>query len=907
MREKILLVGWDGADWALAEPLMRAGRMPQLQHMIDHGVSGILRSAPPYLSPMLWTTIATGKSPAEHGIVGFREYDEASQSLRPISSRSRRCKAIWNIFSQEGWKTHVLGWFATFPAERINGVVVSDFFANLHQTKEQKEKRPKGCVYPEEKTEDLLPLSISPSEVDPALIRFFIPRIEEINLQRDPRPSLLRRRLAELYSYHNAAVALLQEESADFLTIYYHFLDWVCHDFMTLAPPQRPEVTDRDFSLYGGVVDAAYVLQDLLLRDLLRHAGDGVNCVVVSDHGFFSGDRRPAKTPGIEAGIAAWHRSEGILVGAGPMFRSGVKDVHMRQVDLAPTLLHGCGLPVGVDMPGRVLTSALTRSSAVDTIPTWETRGSLMEKVDEVSGDADLSDALLKQFEELGYVSTTDGREELAGARTRRENAWNLGVALMGEERLEEALPFLEEAFFHHPEAPHRALPLARCQARLGLIEESRVTEESLWDYGPLNGELCYQLGLLSRLRADYSKALSHLDQSDALGFDQRLTSLERGLILLLSERFEEAENVFRTQVTEHPGLSAELGLCRALLMSDKLEEAEARLSVLKEHYAQYGMIWFTWAQVMERTGRMEEAKAAYSRALQTRTRFPEAEVKKFIVERTELEASGAFSPLSFSEVDFSEDREAGLNRERAAQIGRIREASRERHQTWEREREFHRSAENQVTVLNYVAALGDPHRTIVVVSGLPRSGTSMMMRMLKSGGMRLQEDDRREASVHNPHGFFEWEPIKNLGENPHCISKAMGAAVKVVSSQLRFLPRNYIYKIVWMDRPIREVARSQAKMLGRTGSDELTRSEALLSKHRREVLDAIRRYSEDPRSSLSLCEISYTECIRGSNEVSRKLSEFLEGLLPEPEKAASAVDPSLHRIRVEGGPEDVR
>ena len=199
MKEKLIVVGWDGADWEIARPLLEQGKMPQLQEMISRGASGKIRSAPPYLSPMLWTTMATGKSPAEHGIVGFREFNVASQSHQPIASTSRKTKAIWNMLSQEGWKTHVVGWFATCPAETVNGVVVSDLFAQS-VVKEDISELPKGVLSPESKAADLASLRVSPDEIDMGLVEFFIPKLKEINLDRDPRPLALRKRLASLDS-----------------------------------------------------------------------------------------------------------------------------------------------------------------------------------------------------------------------------------------------------------------------------------------------------------------------------------------------------------------------------------------------------------------------------------------------------------------------------------------------------------------------------------------------------------------------------------------------------------------------------------------------------------------------------------------------------------------------------------
>jgi tetratricopeptide (TPR) repeat protein len=904
MKQRLIVVGWDGADWEIARPLMEQGKMPQLQEMVARGASGSLRSSPPYLSPMLWTTMATGKSPAEHGIAGFREFNPSSQSHQPVSSSSRKTKAIWNILSQEGWKTHVVGWFATYPAEPINGVVVSDLFGQAANGNGSKEVI-KGLVSPEEMSEDLASGRVSPEEIDPGLIEFFIPRFREIDLTRDKRPLALRKRLAELYTYHNAAVVLLQDEVPDFLTVYYHFIDWVCHDFMELAPPQRAGVSGRDFELYKGVVDAAYVLQDLLLRDLLRHAGGAVNCLVVSDHGFLSGDERPKSTANVDGGIAAWHRLHGMFVGAGPLFKSGETGLQATLFDLAPTLLHALDLPVGADMPGHVIEGLLAKETPLATIPSWDSHGEPFQRVEAQSLDSDASEELLRQFADLGYVSAEDERKEVAESKTRRENGWNLGIALMGERRFEEALPCLEEAYFYHPEASHKALPLARCQIELGLIEESLRTQESLMDYGPSHGPLCYHLAILSRDRRDFDEALSLLEQADKLGGDRHANALERGLILLLCGRYEEAVVVFRQETKTHTTASAHLGLCRALAMLGQFDEAEARLLTILQDRPDFSIGWFTLGIIHERKSESEKAQAAYAKAIRLRADFNQAQARKFMLER---DGSNGLTPFIMMDLDFRELPAAKEARKKVEKLAEIREESCARHRLWQGEQDYQRSQENPIAMMENASTGLKERKTIVIVSGLPRSGTSLMMQMLASGGTKLQVDDRREPDVHNPRGFFEWEPILRLEQNGHLLAEATGKAVKVVSAQLRFLPKLYAYKIIWMHRPLSEVTHSQAKMLTTEalGSSGEPAGESMLRAHRDQVLESLRRYDGDERSAVSLLELNYADCVSQTDSVQRGLADFLQELLPSPEKMGQAVDPSLYRNR-EGKANDVQ
>ena len=108
LTKRVLLLGWDAADWNIIHPLIEAGKMPVLEKFIEFGVSGQIATLQPILSPMLWTSIATGKRADKHDILGFVEPSPDGKGVRPVSSTSRKCKAIWNILSQSGLRSVVI-------------------------------------------------------------------------------------------------------------------------------------------------------------------------------------------------------------------------------------------------------------------------------------------------------------------------------------------------------------------------------------------------------------------------------------------------------------------------------------------------------------------------------------------------------------------------------------------------------------------------------------------------------------------------------------------------------------------------------------------------------------------------------------------------------------------------------
>jgi predicted AlkP superfamily phosphohydrolase/phosphomutase len=217
LAKKVQLIGWDAADWKIINPLLGQGLMPTLEDLVNHGVIGNLATLHPVLSPMLWNSIATGMRPDKHGILGFIEPDPQTGRTRPVTSTSRKVKAIWNILTQRGYKSHVLGWFAGHPAEPINGISVSDLYPYAVAPLEKEWPLPPGAVHPESLRETFAQLRMHPEEVTEAAILPVIPRAAEIDQEKDKRLESYAKVLSENCSIHNAATWILQNQPWDFM------------------------------------------------------------------------------------------------------------------------------------------------------------------------------------------------------------------------------------------------------------------------------------------------------------------------------------------------------------------------------------------------------------------------------------------------------------------------------------------------------------------------------------------------------------------------------------------------------------------------------------------------------------------------------------------------------------------
>ena len=194
--------------------------------------------------------------------------------------------------------------------------------------------------------------------------------------------------------------------------------------------------------------------------------------------------------------------------------------------------------------------------------------------------------------------------------------------------------------------------------------------------------------------------------------------------------------------------------------------------------------------------------------------------------------------------------------------------------------------------------------RPVVVVSGLPRSGTSMAMKMLQAGGMSLVTDEARVADEDNPRGYFEDDRVKDLADmvDKSWLRHARGRVVKVVSSLLQYLPADNFYKVVFMRRHLHEVLASQAKMLDRRGETSDTGDAELLEMYQNhlEKVEFQLRY----RDHFETLFVNYTDVLADPERQAARINEFLGGTL-DARGMVEAVDPNLYRNRYRGGVAD--
>jgi tetratricopeptide (TPR) repeat protein len=444
----LLFIGLDGADWQLLDGYIAAGVMPELGRLVREGRSDVLLSEQPPLSPLLWTTMMTGRGPLEHRVLDFTRFSPAGGQREPITSAERRMPALWNMLSAAGKSAAVLGLWATYPAENVNGLIVSD---RLFSFQHRGEVPAFGVVSPP--AEDAWArgaVEASEREVGLEALRAYLPWLDgeayaAALAAPDPYAhpvSALRRILVETRVYDRLASDAWSRHAPDVLIVYLQGTDAIGHVFAPYAPPREEWIVPADFERYGGVPETYFRAVDELLgryRELAR--ARGANLMLASDHGFLWSEGRPHELSSMAMATAGkWHREEGIyllwgagIAGAGKGGRGGIAQV-------AATMLTLAGAPRGAGLAGPPLDGAAAEpGEAIDYLAFYRPAS----EVASVPGTAED----LAKLRALGYLGGGEGAAAPAAAGTRTGGSFNNeGLILEADGRRAEAIAAYEHA-----------------------------------------------------------------------------------------------------------------------------------------------------------------------------------------------------------------------------------------------------------------------------------------------------------------------------------------------------------------------------------------------------------------------------------------------------------------------------
>jgi predicted AlkP superfamily phosphohydrolase/phosphomutase/tetratricopeptide (TPR) repeat protein len=878
-----VLAGWDAADWKVIRPLMEAGKMPHIRRLVENGAAGQLATLHPPLSPMLWTSIATGKRPFQHGIHGFCEPAPDGRGVQPVTNLSRTCKALWNILNQNGLRSVVVGWWPSHPAEPIDGVMVSDHYHRANRPLDEGWPLPANAVHPPELAGTLANLRVHPDLLAPEIVEQFIPLAREIDQDKDNRLGVCMRTLAECMSIQAAAIWLLDNQAWDFFAVYFDAIDHFCHGFMKYHPPRQSWIAERDFELYHNVVSMAYQFHDRMLGSLLQKAGEDTTVMVMSDHGFHPDHLRPASIPDIPAGPAIEHRDFGILAMGGPGIKKGEVLHGASLLDVAPTILTVYGLPVGEDMDGKVLAQAFVKTPEAAFIPSWEeVAGADGRHPPHTRLDPVAAHEALEQMVALGYIERPDENREIAMRKTIRELRYNLGEAYQDGDRHMEAYEIFSELHAVDGAEQRFAVRLfVSCQA-LGMHAEMRRIVDDLEGMATAAGPprppvIDYLKAQVLTAEKRYGEALAALDRvTDAHLFRPGLFLQTADLYLRLG-RWQDARQVYEKALAIDPdNAHAYIGLCRMALRRRQFRvAAHAALDALQRIY-HYPLAHFLLGRALAGMQEYERAAEAFRAAISFNPNFPEAHVRLATLLEKHL-------------GDAASAREHRRLARRMRSGGTVLPAY----------PECCEGTPFDTTLAAETAEMPPPAQVLVVVTGLPRSGTSMLMQMLAAGGLGVLSDGLREADEDNPRGYLEFEPVKKLLQDSKWLFEGRGKAVKIIAPLLAALPPGLACRAILSERDLDEVLDSQQRMLVRRN-----RPLAAAPERRRMLKDEYARTLGRVKAMLAqrpetqVLAIEYGTAIADPLGTAGQLNKFLGGGL-DVARMAAAVDPALRRLVV--------
>ncbi len=351
---RLLLVGWDGVEWELVSPLLDAGKLPNLSGLVDRGALARFDSLAPVLSAPLWTTVATGRRPEDHGICGNGEPGGAADV--PIASQWRRGSALWEIAARAGRPAVVVDWPASWPAGEMPGLVVA---AGRE-------------AVPARLQSDVTELRVAPAELTREDLRPFVAGLDGLDPAKQPRLASLIGHLAASAGTQSVASYLLENEPWDFAAVNFGATGAIARQFIDLMPPRLPQVGEEEFSRYAAVMEQALILHDQMLGRLLALARPEAAVLVCSAHGWLTGERRPQLAAGEHGENLGRERAHGWAVLRAPGVKADELLFGCTLLDLAPNVLALLGLPVPQDWPGRIWHHAYAQPMPVAAIESHE-------------------------------------------------------------------------------------------------------------------------------------------------------------------------------------------------------------------------------------------------------------------------------------------------------------------------------------------------------------------------------------------------------------------------------------------------------------------------------------------------------------------------------------------------------
>jgi Tfp pilus assembly protein PilF len=556
---RVAIFAIDGADWELLTELSNDGRIPNIRALAQGGTTGSMQTIQPTVSPLVWTTLATGLPPDRHGVIDFVD----GTSKRPVDSTTRRTPALWDIAEAFGRQAVTVNWWTDWPA-RPDSAVTFDSPVTLQR----------GAVYPQQLAQRVAQLEVPDATIGSPQVRRFlnISEAEYVAALNGGGPmdpvNVFRGVLAKTWSDHRVAVNLYQQQEPLLLMVNYEGTDAVNHLFGPYHPPYREGIDQTGYRKYWPTVANYYSEVDRLIGEWMKVLSDDTTVIIVSAHGFRWGQTRPRVQPLGRAALSD-HRNPGVFIAYGNHVAPSRGMHSITLFDIVPSILAVLGLPQSTEMPGQHAAWVFRDITPVTTVrvvsydeffPVTQPRGAASIDARQYTQRLQAIGHLLDPSRMQPVFEDEDGQPQVASAPLPAAQ-WgayayynNQGVQLRKQNKLREATEAFQAAIDRNPTRPAPYLNMA-----MTLFDRQQYTAADevflmAVKRGLPNAEQWFlDFAALYRSRNMTSRAIGVLYKGKQIFPQSYLIAANLGSALAQSERYTEGVPELERALTLQP------------------------------------------------------------------------------------------------------------------------------------------------------------------------------------------------------------------------------------------------------------------------------------------------------------------------------------------------------------------
>ncbi|HEX7150073.1 MAG TPA: alkaline phosphatase family protein [Thermoanaerobaculia bacterium] len=462
---RVAIFAIDGADWELLSELADDGRIPNIAALARGGTTASLQTIQPTVSPLVWTTAATGVTPDRHGVIDFIDHSRKA----PVDSNTRRAPAVWDIAEAFGRQALVVNWWTAWPPLPDHATVFDTPVVMVDD-----------AIHPQQLSSRVDRLAVPVNTIGYDQVRRFLnitateyQRGLESNNPNEP-VNVMRNVLAKTWTDHRVGIDLYQEQQPLLFMMSFEGTDVVNHIGAPFHPPYREGMSQEGYRRYWPTVANYYSEVDRLIGEWMKVRTDDTTVILVSAHGFRWGKNRP-RTMATGRAALSDHRNPGVFIAYGNHVAASRGNHTISLYDLVPTVLAILGLPQSSDMPGKVATWALTDIQPVESVRVVSYGEFFGERP--ISGAAVNPQRYQAELQAFGHLTDPtraaqpvfddDDEPQLASQPLPPEQwgpyAWwnNQGIELRKQNKLKESVEAFQKAIDLNPTRPAAYLNMA--------------------------------------------------------------------------------------------------------------------------------------------------------------------------------------------------------------------------------------------------------------------------------------------------------------------------------------------------------------------------------------------------------------------------------------------------------------